>query len=443
MISLIQKVTGIDKDQVVPATLAAFFFFCIMSGYYILQPMRDEIGLLVGKDMIPKLFLITPIVMLVANPIYSYFVNRISRIRFMKLIYRFFAINVLIFIGIMKYLEATGQMNATGAADLVKGPAFYVAVCFYLWVSVFNLFAMAVFWALMADLYSGSAGKKVFGFVGAGGTLGQFIISGLAAKMVVFTGPTNLLFVTVVFLELGVQAMLRLTRGYVEPERQPDQKKDSVFDSVGDIVRSKYLLGICLYLLFYTFTSTFIYFQKTSIVSDALSDRAARYAFFSQVNFAVSGLTLFIQLFLTGRLLPLVGLGIGLAFVPTVTMGGFILLAYVPTLTSIAIVDIFRKTANYAVSRPSRELLYTAVSRREKYLAKGFIDTFVYRGGDAIASITYDAIKAAGAATTVLSVVAIPISVLYFILSLALGKAHGVKMKALEDPTANDPPPSP
>lgn len=443
MISLIQKVTGIHKDQVVPASLAAVYLFCIMAGYYILKPLREGMGLLIGKDLIPRLFIASMVVMLVANPIFSFLLSRFSRVRFIKFIYRFFALNILGFIAALKYLEATNQMVSSGKAEVVQGPAFIVAILFYLWVSVFNLFAMSVFWALMADLYSGTDSKKIFGFVGAGGTLGQLIGSGITGQLATVIGTTNLLFVTVVLLELGVQTMFRVTRDYEEPTKTEAEKKENVWAGIAAIGRSKYLMGICLYLFLYTFTSSFIYFQGATIVSDGIADHDLRVKFYADLNLIGGGLTVLIQTFLTGRILPLIGLGAGLSLVPVITFFGLAALAMNPSVLAFAIVDTTRRTVNYAFSRPSREILFTAVSRREKYLSKSFIDTFVYRGGDSIASVSFDGIKALGYTASATSYAALPVAVLYFFLSLALGKAHGVKMKQLEEAKESAPQPSP
>ncbi len=372
--------------------------------------------------------------MLLANPVFSAMLNRLGRVRFARAIYRFFALNLLGFVAVFKYLESAGLMVKMGEAERVTGVAFGVGVVFYVWVSVYNLFATSVFWALMADLFDGESSKKVFGLVGAGGTLGAFLISLIISQLVALVGPTNLLFITIVTLELAVQAMLRLTRGMDDTPREPEagepqEEKPGPLSGIKGIFRSPYLLSICLYMFLYSFSSSFLYFQKQEIVDTALSDRAERVEFFSGVNLALNGCTLVVQLFLTGRLIAWMGLSAGLALVPAITCVGFVLLAKIPTLTVLALFEVTRSTANYAITRPSREILYTAVSRREKYLSKSFIDTFVYRGGDAVASRVFKKIQAISQSMATIGLAAVPAALAYLFVGVGLGRAHARRTK--------------
>ena len=428
MVRLLSKLTGLDEKDAPQAGFAFCFFFCILASYYIVQPLRDELGLLVGEEYTPKLFVGSLVVMAFANPLFAYFLNRSGRLRLMKYTYRFFALNLLFFIGCFKWLEATGQMATHGEAARVGGLAFGMACVYFLWTGVFNLFAVSVFWALMADIYSGEQSKRCFGFLGAGGTLGQMFGSFLTGRVVESLGPTNLLFVSVVLLELGVQAMFVITRSYEEPPKKEGEKRPGAFSGVTDIAKSPYLLGICLYLFLYTFTSSFIYFQKQSIVASSISDRSDRVGFFSDVNFWISVMTFVIQLFVTGSFLSVIGLSAGLALVPIVGVVGFLALAKDPSLQTIAILEVVRKTANYAISRPSREVLFTAVSRREKYQAKNFIDTVVYRAGDTGAAALFEAFFKVGASVVLVSTSAVGASVIYLIVGLTLGRAHARRL---------------
>lgn len=433
MIRFLSGITGIEKDKLVPACFAALYIFCVLGGYYVVQPLRDDIGLLLGKDFLPKLFFGTLIVMIVANPLFSYMMNRFSRINFIRYLYRFFSLNILGFIAIFKYLESTGQMaGGSGEATVLVGIGFVVGVAFFLWASVFSLFAVSVFWALLADLYNSSESKKIFGFVGAGGTFGQMIGSTLTKTLVAHLGPTNLLFITIVMLEVALFAMTRMTKTYQEPVRSESEKKPNALSGVKDILKSKFLLGICLYLFLYTFTSSFLWFQKQNIVAETIVDRATRVDFFSTINLIVSTATLIIQIFLTGRLLPIIGIAAGLSLVPIVTTVGFAVLSFQPGLYVLAAVEICRKTANFGISRPSREILFTVVSRQEKYLSKSFIDTFVYRAGDAIASGVFQWITTITTNFQTISMLAVPIAFLYLVVGVFLGKAHAKKAAKLE-----------
>ncbi len=438
---LFRRLTGIEESEARNAIFAFLYFFCVLAGYFVLQPFRDEIGQLVGEEITPRLIRWSLVVMFIANPIFSYLVNHFSRVRFISLVYRFFALNLLLFIGAFHYLEATGHLNEKGAAQELTGFALLLPAVFFVWVGVFNLFATSVFWVLMADLYDGSRSKKIFGFVGAGGTLGQMFGSALTHQLVSLIGTTNTLFISMVLLELGVRAMFELTRDYQEPKPEKPESVRSgsrgeqagAFSGIKDILKSPYLLTICLYLFLYSFTSMILWFQKQEIVAATFTDRTEKLEFFAAVNFAVSFGTVIIQLFLTGRILPLIGLKAGLALVPTVTVLGFLYLSKFPTLMALAVFEVVRKTANYSISRPSREVLFTAVSRREKYLSKSFIDTFVYRAGDAGASYAFEGLKAASAGFTLISFAAVPCAVLWLGVGVGLGAAHQRKMETTAD----------
>lgn len=426
VVRLLSKLTGLSEKDAPQAGAAFLFFFCILASYYIVQPLRDEVGLLIGEEYLPRLLISSLVVMVVVNPVFAYLLNRVGRVRLVKSVYRFFEMNIVLFFVLFKYLEGSGQMVAHGQAEQVQGVAFVSACVFFLWTGVFNLFAVSVFWALMSDIYTGAQSKGVFGLLGAGGTLGQMAGSalvGFLTRNIENFHVSNLLLLSAVLLEVAVWAMLWITRDYQEPPRKPGEKKPHAFSGVTDILKSPYLLAICLYLFLYSFTSSFIWLQKQNLVNASLSDRGGRIGFFSNVNLAVSVMTLFIQLFLTGKFLTLIGLSAGLCLVPVVGLVGFAALARWPSLHTIALLEIVRKTANYAISRPSREVLFTAVSRREKYLSKNFIDTVVYRGGDAVASASFEILfRGAGIVATSLS--AVGISVAYLGVALGLGQAH-------------------
>lgn len=433
---LLCKIIGLSEEQFDEAWLAATAIFCILAGLYVLKPLREEIGLLIGKDYAPRLFIGTMVAMLVVNPLFSGLMARFERMKFIQFIYRFFALNLLGFIAVFKYLEATGQMAEGGRANHVNGEAFWISVLFFIWVSVYNLFAVSVFWAFMADIYTSGQSKQIFGFLGAGGTLGGLIGSWVTREAVDFTGPTNLLFITVVLLEATVWILKVVGKDHVEHQRKPNEAKPNALSGVSALLKSPYLLGICLFIFLYSFTSSFLYFEQLSIVDKAIKIREARVDYYATVNLIFNAATLIVQLFLTGRLLPMFGLSVGLSLVPIITVLGFLALAYHPGLYIVAGADILRRIANYGITRPAREVLFTVVSREEKYLSKSFIDTFVYRGGDSLASISYEGVEHFTKNLTVLSLIAAGVGVVYTVVAWMLGLAQASKAKLLEDEAA-------
>jgi len=434
----VQKIVKCDQEESRTILFSFTFFFCLMSSYYILQPLRDEIALLLGKDYIPTLFRWTMLAMLITNPLMAMLMSRIPRHRLVPIIYRFFISHLLLFVvAFNAFGIGRDQTSVQGWARLLPG-------LFFVWVSVFNLTAISLFWSTMADRFSSSQSKKYFGFIGAGGTLGQTAGSQMAAHLVHWLGPTNLILVSVALLELSVRACPSLASSAspdsTPTQTQPEQARLKPWSGIAPVLKSGYLLGICAYLFLYAFTSSFIYFQRQELVADSIGDRAGRVKFLSDLNLYGSIATVLVQLFLTGRVIASLGLVFSLALVPGVTAVGFSLFAMQPALILLAIFEVTRKTLNFAIARPSREVLFTVVKKEDKYLAKNFIDTFVYRAGDTLASFAFEWMKVTfSLGMRGLSWAAVPCSLLWLAVAASLGVIQRKKQKELEAPP---PPPA-
>lgn len=437
------KLTGLEGEDAVDTTTAFSLFFCLLSSYYIIQPLRDEIGLLIGKEETPQLFIASMVVMLIANPIFGALLNRSGRIALIKGIYRFFNLNIAIFFLLFKFLELTGRMPSHGESQGVSGLALWTATAFFVWVGVFAVVSTSIFWALMADVYTGEQSKRVFGLLGAGGTLGQLagsLLTRLLVQAFPESSPTDLLLVDMLLIEGAVRFLLRLKERArrVAPSARAaaGEPRPSAFTGATDVLKSPYLLGICLYLFLYSFSSTFLYFQKQVIVATAVVGRSERVGYFSNVNIGVAVLSLVIQLFVTGNFLTGIGLTAGLSLLPAVGLVGFTALTVSPALGTVFWLEVGRRTANFAISQPSREVLFTAVSQREKYLAKNFMDTVVYRLGDSGAAFLFGSMTAAGQSSQAMGKVAILGSVVFLLNALGLGRSYARRMAA---PSRGDP----
>lgn len=422
--SLLRRLTGVTREDARLALPAFGYFFFILCAYYIMHPIRDEMGLLLGKDYLPTLFRWSMLCVILANPIFSFLVNRTDRRQFMAITYRFFAANLVLFIVALKYLEGQGLVGAQGEAATVAGGARLVLIAFYLWVGIYNLFGFSIFWALMADVFKSADGKRIFGFIGAGGTTGQAAGSLLSEQLVDALGPTNLLWLSVLFLEFGVRSMLVIVdRAEIPKSVDPVKEKSTVWSGVTDTLRSPYLLTICLFIFLKTFTASVLYFEKQDLVDTLIADREGRVAYFSKINLVIAVLTIFSQIFLTGRVLPLLGITFMLLLIPVISLGGFLALHMKPVLWVLAAFEVARKAGSFSFAKPARELLFTVVSRREKYLAKSFIDTFVHRFGDVSASIAVGSFGLGALA-------ALPITGVWLGVGVVLGRAQSKKEAA-------------
>ncbi len=406
------------------------YFFCLLAGYYVLRPLRDEMGIAGGVRNLQWLFTATFLVMLAAVPVFGAVVARLPRRRFIPLVYHFFVANIVIFWLLL-------------ALDIGK---VHVARVFFVWISVFNLFAVSVFWSFMADLYDSEQGKRLFGFIAAGGSAGALAGPAVTVWLVGSLGPVNLLLVAAALLEAAVLCAHRLET--VAP-RAVVTSGSPVPRNAGIgggwlagfllVLRSPYLAGIALWVSLLSLAGTFLYFQQANIVAAASDDPAVRTRIFASIDLAVGVLTLIVQGFATGRLIARFGVGSAAAFLPLVFALGFAVLAMHPVLIAIMVFQAAQRTANFALSNPAREVLFTVAGREEKYKAKYVIDGVVFRGADAVSGWLYAALRTAGLEISAIAAVTVPVAIGWMALALALGSAHERRAAAPASKTSIQP----
>jgi ATP:ADP antiporter, AAA family len=402
------------------------YIFCVLSSYYILRPIRDEMGVAGGVENLQWLFTGTLLGMIVVNPPFAALVAKLPRVHFIAATYRFFMANLLIFILLLHM--ATPEQH------------IWVGRMFFIWASVFNLFVVSIFWALMVDVFDSEQGKRLFGFIAAGATLGGIAGSSLTASLAVAVPATYLLLGSAVLLEAAVFSVRRLSHLSDVLHQRPAAHSEeaviggNVLAGLTHAFKSPYLINVGVYILLFAITSTFLYFQQAEIARQSFADRGARTAFFARIDLWVNLLTLGAQLFLTGRVLRTIGVGLTLAMLPALSILGFGTLAMTPTIAVLVVYQVLRRAGNFAFARPTREVLFTVVPREDKYKAKSFIDTVIYRTGDQVGAWSYAALGFLGLAMTGISIVAVPISIAWLLNGLWLGrKQEG--MAAAESPS--------
>ena len=387
------------------------YFFTLLAGYYVLRPLRDQMGIAGGTKNLPWLFTATFISLLVAQPLYGSLVARLPRAKFIPIVYHFFVANLILFWLLLTF-------------DVEK---VIVARVFFVWVSVFNLFAVAVFWSFMADLFTAEQGKRLFGFIGAGGTAGALLGPIVTIWLSVPLGPINLLIIAAVFLELAVLCVHRIGR-VVEPPTEVDPQQQriggSAFAGLSELVRSPYLLGVAGWVSLLSFGATIAYFAQANIVSATVHGAAAQTRLFAGIDLAVNLLSLATQVFATATFLKRFGTGIAAATLPAAYVIGFTALASAPTLTAVVSLQIAQRWMNFAIANPARQVFFTVVGREEKYKAKNMIDVVVYRGSDAVYGWVYDSLQALGLKLGAIALCALPVAVGWLVLSTALGRTQ-------------------
>lgn len=411
---LLRRVIDARPDELKALGWSWLYIFSVFSSYYVIRPIRDEMGVAGGVENLPWLFTGTLLAMIAVNPPFAALVARLPRARFISAAYRFFIANLLLFCLLLGI--ASAEQN------------IWVGRLFFIWTSVFNLFVVSVFWALMVDLFDSGQGKRLFGFIAAGATLGSILGSSLTAVLARHVGSIYLLLGSAVLLEVAVFSVRRLSRLSEALRLRPIARAEEApigggsLSGVTHAFKSPYLLGIGVYMLLYTITSTFLYFQQAAIVNVSFAGRAARTEFFAHVDLAVNTLTLGAQLFLTERLLRLLGVALTLTLLPALSVLGFATVGLAPTVAVIVAFQVLRRAGNFAVARPTREVLFTVIPREDKYKAKSFIDTVIYRSGDQIGAWSFALLSFIGLGLTGIAFVAVPVSAAWLLNGLWLGR---------------------
>lgn len=434
MTDFVQRLFNVRRDERIPVLAAAAFFFCVLTALMVLRPAREALGMQRGIEAVRWLFMGTAVVTLAVNPVFGLLVSHFRRLQFIAATYLFFALSLVGF-----YLLMTAAPAAVG---VTSGQVFYV------WFSVFNLFITMLFWALMADRFSLEQSKRFFPLIAVGGTSGAIFGPWLAAMLAQSLGTPALLLVSAGFLALALGAAWAVTRtqphrpdaaGPMDPEAAPVVSEQTIiggsaWEGFHAVLRSRYLIGIAGYALILAVIATFIYFTRLQMVAALGDDVDLRTAWFARIDLLTQAATLLLQALVTGRLMRRLGVPLTLALLPMTVVLGFIGLALVASLAALIAFEACFRAVQRAVMRPARETLYTVVSREEKYKAKAFIDTFIYRGGDVVGAQAEGLLGRLGWGLVALASVAVPLAVAWAVLGVWLGRTQRRLAGAMEPP---------
>ncbi|MFC1640298.1 NTP/NDP exchange transporter [Gemmatimonadota bacterium] len=421
LINWLRRVVPVRDEELGPVLLATAYGFCILLSYYILRPVRDEISS-ADRGNLQILWTVVFLVMaFVAVPLYSAVVSRYSRGVFIPLANRFFAVNLLILFALLYLLPETARP--------------WIDRVFYVWTSVFALFVVTVFWGFVVDLFGTEQGKRVFGFIAVGSSLGGIAGSFVTATLAEVVAPFTLLLIAVVPLEVAAWCALVLHRRSGLPTavtrtEESEPVRGTAFSGMRVVFQSSYLRNILLFIMLMTFASTVLYYQQADLIRNAFpADRAARTVFYAKIDLTVNLITIFTQAFLAAHIIRRIGVGLSLAFVPGLALLGFLSLGVYPLLAVLVVFQVLYRAGRYAIARPSREVLFTVVGREERYKSKAFIDAAGYRGGDLVTAWLYTGLAAVGLSLGAIALVAVPVAALWAITGLALGRQQEVRSK--------------
>ncbi|QDV81296.1 NTP/NDP exchange transporter [Stieleria magnilauensis] len=420
-------------EQRVAIWAAAWFFFVLLS-YSVVRPVRETMGAIGGTKQLQGLMLVTFAAMLIAVPIYASLVNRLPRRWLVRVVFHFFSVSLLAFSASLSFGDEWVRV--------------WAARTFFIWVNVFGLFATSVFWSVLADLFSSEQGKRLFGRIAAGGTVGAVTGSLLTSQVATEFSTAGLLLIPMVTLQAGLWCAWRLEkRVAIDPHfapkrtpRDPDQTPTvgGLWEGVTHVLQSSYLASICVFLFFVQAAGTQLYFQQAEIVGASVPDDQSKTQLFAYIDFATQVLTLTAQLVLSGWMLRRLGVGVSLMVLPLIYLISFSVLSFDGSLVVVATAMVVTRAAGYGITVPAREVLFTVVSRKDKYKSKSFIDTVVLRGGDAISSQVLGSLRnLAGFGFATLNLWTLPIMAVWTYAAFRLGRRQQ-QLAARQDENVSD-----
>jgi AAA family ATP:ADP antiporter len=414
-----KSLAGVEPHELSAVMLSMLYFFFLFGSYSVIKPVRDAMGTVYGIKHLNELFLGTFIGTLILAPLYAGMASRLKLSTFLPWVYGFIAVTILGF-----YAMFSGG----------KVSARWVAAGFYIWVSVFNMLIISVFWSFMADIFSRTQAKRLFGFIAAGGTIGGIAGPAIATLLAKSVGNNGLMLISAAgFAVTGLLVkLLARERDRLVAASGNEGQRTTINHRLGGgnpldgfilLLKSPYLLLIAGFLFLMTFISTIVYTQLGDLITKAFTDHNARTQAYATIELVVNSLAVVIQLIGTGRIINRFGVTLGLMLNPIIMVFAFLAIAFSPVLMILGSLQIVRRVAEYAVAKPTREMLFTVVDQESKYKAKNVIDTVVYRGGDLLAAqVSVGVLNGFG--DIGLAVLGVVVSLVWFPIAWLLGKRY-------------------
>jgi AAA family ATP:ADP antiporter len=386
--------------------LAFGAFFLLLSGYYMLRPVRDEMGVQAGVDRLQWLFSGTFVFTLLTVPLFGLVVKRVPRARLVPAVYGFVVLNLLAF-----------------STAFAAGITVVVAAAFFIWLTTFNLIVVSLFWSTVSDAFTTEQSHRLYGYIAAGGTAGAFAGPALTALLARFLTSAHLLALSAALLTAAAGCLVLLRRAH-PAELSAAQRPigGSVLAGVPLTFKLPSLRGVALLVICYTAVHTVLYVEIADLAQRTYADSGERTAFFASLDLTVNVLALAVQLLLTRPIVERFGLAIGLAAAPLLVLGGLAAAGIWRTAILLVGTQVVNRAGEFALVRPGREMIYTTVDPESRYKAKNFIDTVVYRGNDTAIAWLVSAMRSAGLDTLVLA--AVPLAIAYIVTGFRVGRRH-------------------
>ena len=426
---LFDKILGLEKSEYVAVAWSFAYFFCVLSAYYIIRPIREAMAVGSGPNTLPWLFFATFVTMLVVTPIYGLVASRYSRRQFLPWVYLFFISNIIIF-----WIVFSIAVN-TMSDHIWLGRIFFV------WISIFNLFVVSVFWSFMAEIYTREQGRRLFGFITSGGSIGA-LMGGIATSyLTVRIGFQNVFPIAAIMLLLaiycirGLRGQVTQSPGGTSANAGAAEKPlgGNPFAGITQVFSSKFFSYIAFKSVIASLLGTALYMFTAQMVQLSIPDTNEQTQFFSNINNWTNLLALIGQMLVVNRVVHRFGIGVSMTLLPIASVAGFLLLAVEPTLGIVALLTVLRRALGFGFSKPTTDMLYSVVTPEEKYKAKNFIDTAVYRAGDVVGILSIRGLFALGMGIPAISVLMLPYAALWASISLWLGSDYRRRAREMRD----------
>jgi len=426
------KFIDIKREEWPAFAWSFLYFFFLLCAYYVLRPVRDEMGIQGGIKNLPWLFTGTFVGMLIVTPLFGWVSSRWPRRTFLPLVYVFFIANLLAFYAAMQ------------ASTLDKTT---IAAAFFIWLSVFNYFVVSVFWSFMTDVFDSDSAKRLFGAIAAGGSMGAMVGPIITAALVKQAGVANLLLIASLLMSAAVVCVIGLgrwaaRRASSDPGHERDEEPlgGGILDGIKLAFASPYLLTICGYVALLQLLGNYFYLEQLRVMAESIPSSAERTQLFAHLDLAVNTLTLVSQVFITSALVRRVGLIFCLILLPALAVFTLGITGLMPTLALISIATVIRRASEFAIGKPAREILFTVVSREERYKAKNVIDTVVSRGSDLVSTWGHAGLRSLGMSTAQMAFSAIPLCIFMIGAGVYLGRSQ--QQRAQRGPQQGHEPPA-
>ncbi len=426
------KLIGIEKHEYAAVGWSFAYFFCVLSAYYIIRPIRETMGVGSGPNTLPWLFFATFVTMLIVTPIFGWVASRYTRRQFLPWVYLFFISNIIIF-----WVVFSNAVNN-------ESDHIWLGRIFFVWISIFNLFVVSVFWSFMAEIYTREQGRRLFGFITSGGSIGALLGGVATSFLAVRIGFQNVFPIAAVMLLLAIFCIKQLRR-----QSTQDSEKTSIetvakdrplggnpFAGITHVFSSKFFSAIVLKSIIASLLGTALYMFTARLVEVSIPDTNEQTRFFSNINNWTNLLALIGQMLVVKQVVQRFGVGVSMTLLPIASVAGFVLLAVEPTLAVVALVTVLRRALGFGFSKPTTDMLYSVVTPEEKYKTKNFIDTAVYRAGDVVGILSIRGLFALGMGIPGISVIMLPFAALWGSVSLWLGRDYRRRAKQLRESEA-------